>query len=117
MPAINFTMFVDKIADGTKKQTVRSDHKRAIKAGDPLYLYTDMGTKDARMLKTVICKSVNGIMLMERLAQPHGNVALTGIYLEEFAHADGFACYADMWAFFSKRVNNDGVFNGKLIKW
>lgn len=117
MPAINFTMFIDKIEDGTKCQTIRARTTIIIKAGDPLHLFTGMRTKECRQLKMVICKSVTEIFLMERLAQPRGNVALTGIYLEEFAQADGFACYADMWAFFSKQASNDGEFHGKLIKW
>lgn len=116
MPSINFTMFPEKVEDGTKCQTIRA-RTSTIKAGDPLYLFTGMRTKECRKLKMVICKSVTDIFLMERLAQPRGNVALTGIYLEEFAQADGFACYADMWDFFSKRANNEGEFHGKLIKW
>lgn len=115
MTAINFTMFIDKVENGTKTQTIRADTK--VKAGDALQLYTGMRTKACRLLKHTICKSVTSVILMSRLAQPHGNVALTGIYLEEFAHADGFATYADMWAFFEKRANADGEFHGKVIKW
>ena len=115
MPAINFTMFPEKVENGTKKQTIRQ--RADIKPGDPLYLYTGMRTKNARQIGTALCKSVTSIFLMERLAQPHGNVALTGIYLEEFAHADGFANYAEMWSYFARRANNEGEFHGKLIKW
>ena len=116
MPIINFTMFVDKVADGSKTQTIRAQ-KSTIKAGDVLYLYTGLRTKNARELKTVICKSVTSVILMSQIALPHGNTALTGLYLEEFAHADGFASYADMWAFFTKRANAAGEFHGKVIKW
>lgn len=115
MTALNFTMFPEKVEDGTKRQTIRTDTR--VMAGDALQLYTGLRTKACRKLRDAVCNSVQSVVLMERIAIPHGNVSLTGIYLEEFAHADGFASYADMWAFFSKRANADGEYRGKIIKW
>jgi uncharacterized protein YqfB (UPF0267 family) len=115
MTAINFTMFTDKVANGTKTQTIRATTRA--RAGEVLQLYVGQRTKDCRKVRDVVCKSVAEVMLMERLAQVKGDAARTGIYLEEFAHADGFDSYADMWAFFSRRANDAGEFHGKLIKW
>lgn len=119
MSAINFTMFIDKVEDGTKNQTIRklSRGGAMVRAGANLQLYTGLRTKECRKLREVVCKSVTPIILMEGCALPHGNVALTGVYLEEFAHADGFACYADMWEFFKVRANQAVEFHGVLIKW
>lgn len=115
MVAINFTVFVDKVEGGTKRQTIRADIKA--KPGDNLQLYTGQRTRACRKLRDAVCKTVTPVVLMERCAIPKGGAILTGIYLEEFAVADGFATYADMWAFFSPRANATGEFHGKLIKW
>lgn len=116
MTAINFTMFPEKVADGSKRQTIRTDTKA--KAGDALQLYTGMRTKSCRKLGDGVCKTVALVSLFEPHAFRHDSgVWLTGIGLEEFAQADGFATYADMWAFFRKRANAQGEYRGKLIKW
>lgn len=116
MAAINFTMFIDKVEDGTKTQTIRKETN--VKAGDTLQLYTGQRTKACRKLKDAICKSVTPIILMERIAiQTRNNVMLTGIYLEDFAIKDGFTNYSQMWNFFKKWANAEGEFQGKVIKW
>ena len=52
MPALNFTMFVDKVESGEKRQTIRAYRKdgRDPKPGDPLYLFTGMRTTACRRL-------------------------------------------------------------------
>ena len=116
MTAINFTMFPDKVEAGTKRQTIRTDTK--IMAGDALQLYTGQRTKSCRKLGDAICKAVVLVSLIERAAFDHQRgLWLTGIGLEEFAQADGFATYADMWAFFKPRADAKGEYRGKLIKW
>lgn len=116
MVALNFfPQFVSEVETGKKRQTIRS--KTTARVGCVLHLYTGLRRKGCRKLKNAICLSVEPITLMERVAQPHGNVTLMGMYLEEFAQRDGFATYADMWAFFAPRANADGEFNGVIIKW
>jgi len=121
MVAINFKMFPDKVAAGTKNQTIRNAaHKSPgvpLRPGDDLQLYHGMRTKACKLLREAVCKSVTQVILMEHTALLWKGLALTGIGLEEFAQADGFACYADMWAFFKGRANAAGEYHGWLIKW
>lgn len=55
MPLIGFTVFKDKLLDGTKTQTIRKLRKRPIKEGDKLYLYWHLRQKDCEKLGEVIC--------------------------------------------------------------
>lgn len=51
MPIINFKPeFAELVASGKKRQTIRAIRKRPFKAGDKLYLYTGLRTKEARNL-------------------------------------------------------------------
>lgn len=90
MPAISFTMFKEKILDGTKKQTIRAVSKRVIKKGDTLYLYWHQRQKDCELLKVVKCTSVHLI------------------YYRDFSHSesiakkDGFENAQEMRAWFEK---------------
>ena len=116
MVAINFTMFPDKVANGTKRQTIRATTR--VRAGDGLQLYAGQRTKDCRKLRDETCKAVIDVTLIATAAFEHARgLWLTGIALEEFAQADGFATYADMWTFFKPRANAQGEFRGKMIKW
>lgn len=116
MVALNFSpQFAAAVAAGKKRQTIRD--KTCARGGLVLQLYTGQRTKACRKLMDAVCLSVQCIVLMETVVQPHGNVTLMGAYLEEFAKKDGFATYADMWAFFAPRANEDGEYNGVLIKW
>lgn len=116
MTAINFTMFPDKVANGEKTQTIRDDTK--IRPGDALQLYKGMRKKGCILLREAVCKAVVLVSLKEHAAfDHHRGLWLTGIGLEEFAQADGFPCYADMWVFFKGRANALGEYRGKLIKW
>lgn len=116
MVALNFMQqFVPDIQSGKKRQTIRG--KTWARSGSVLQLYTGMRTKFCRKIMDVICASVQPLTLMAKIAQPQGNVVLMGMYLEEFAKKDGFKSYADMWDFFEGRANDDGEYNGVIIKW
>lgn len=116
MVALNFSpQFAKAVAAGEKRQTIRD--KTTARAGTALQLYTGQRTKRCEKLLDAVCTGVQPIILLETIAQPHGNVSLMGMFLEEFAQKDGFASYADMWAFFSPRANADGEYNGVIIRW
>ncbi|MEM3580854.1 MAG: ASCH domain-containing protein [Candidatus Bathyarchaeia archaeon] len=55
---IGFTLFREKILSGEKRQTIRLKRKRVPKAGEPLYLYWKLRTKECILLKKVVCKEV-----------------------------------------------------------
>lgn len=61
MPALNFTVFIDKILSGEKTCTVRAKRKRPIKKGDKLYLYTGMRHKNCQKLGEAVCLGVISI--------------------------------------------------------
>ena len=117
MVALNYTMFVDKVIAGTKRQTIRAETKAH--PGCMLQHYEGQRTKKCRKLRPDdVCLSVINVVLMEKVAQPAGNTAFVGkVHLDEFAKNDGFDTYEDMWAFFKARANEHGEFHGKLIKW
>jgi hypothetical protein len=113
--ALNFTMFVDKVESGEKRQTIRANTKAT--SGCNLTLYEGMRTKKCRKLGEAKCVSVQKVTLMETLVQPQGNCVIGGMFLDGFAKADGFKTYADMWAFFKPRANEHGEFHGFLVRW
>ena len=53
MPAINFSMFIDKLENGTKTCTIRNNPPRGAKVGEKCKLYTGMRTKNCRLLGEV----------------------------------------------------------------
>lgn len=55
MPLIGFTIFKDKIQDGSKRQTIRKLRKRPIKVGDTLYIYWKLRTKECERLRVEKC--------------------------------------------------------------
>jgi hypothetical protein len=54
-PLLSFTVFKDKILDGSKTQTIRKLRKRPIKQGDRLYLYWHCRQKDCEKIGEAIC--------------------------------------------------------------
>lgn len=62
MPAINFTVFQDKILSGEKCQTVRATARA--RPGDRLHLYTGMRTKACRKLGEAVCAAVIPVVIL-----------------------------------------------------
>lgn len=58
MPALNFTVFIDKILIGGKTQTIRMKRKNPIKPGDKLFLYTRMRDESCRKLGEAVCSKI-----------------------------------------------------------
>lgn len=115
MPAINFKPeFAKLIRTGKKKQTIRQERKNPIKPGDTLQLYTGLRTKQAKKIKTVTCKDVTKIIIVE-----HGVIlvppAPTDIIIEKLWREDGFPNFQAFIEFFDKFYGLP--FTGVLIRW
>jgi len=120
MPALNFqARFAPLVEAGKKRQTIRAPRKdgRDPKAGQTLYLYTGMRTKDCRKLLNgeVKCKSVEKI----EIVHPEG-VFVSGRLLcheerQSMAEADGFEHSGQMAEWFKREYGLP--FEGWLIRW
>ena len=121
MPAINFkTQFADKVESGEKKQTIRPVRKKPIKAGDTLYLYTGMRTKNCRRLLVTECISIADIKIHENKARIEERDFFWSRHeectsLNELANDDGFNSWPEMQEFFQKQYGLP--FEGVLIRW
>lgn len=58
MAQIGFTVFKEKVLDGTKAQTIREPRKRPIRVGELLYLYWRLRRPDCELLKVARCIEV-----------------------------------------------------------
>lgn len=116
MPALNFQkQFADKVERGEKRQTIRKKKKHPIKAGDKLYLYTGMRTKQCRKLGEEVCKKVYKFGIDSDEEVYFDECVLIGIEKEQLAKDDGFECAADMIDWFK---NTHGLpFFGQVILW
>ena len=112
MPALSFSIAKDKIISGAKRQTIRAVRKRAIAAGDKLYLYwKQQSPKDCEKLGEATCTSVKPIKIS--YGAVYCNIPIAS--LESFAIADGFDNWDDLVQYFEK---NYGLpFEGVLIQW
>lgn len=112
MVAINFTVFQDKILDGSKRQTIRRTAR--CKPGDRLQLYTGMRTKSCRKLGEAVCVNVLTVII-KRSYTSVGYHRLSNREEASLAKRDGFASVADMIGFFEKHY---GIpFEGEMIVW
>lgn len=114
MVAINFSpQFADAVEDGCKTQTIRQ--KARAKAGQALQLYTGQRTKDCRKLAEAVCIDCTYVGLTER-GVTLGDTSRFPGDRDDFARADGFRDYAEMWAWFSARYETNS-FTGHVIRW
>ncbi len=123
MPALNFkAQFAPLVESGEKSQTIRKVRKHPIKAGDRLFLFTGMRTKQCRKLRETVCTNARMIAI-----QPPGGVIVSeGIYLwekgqlstteaKQLARKDGFSRLTDFVRFFKDQYGLP--FEGVLIEW
>ena len=62
MALLGFTVYKEKILDGSKRQTIRKLRKHPILVGDKLYLYWKLRTKDCEKLGEAVCKETFTIL-------------------------------------------------------
>ena len=103
-----------------KTQTIRAFRKdgRDPNAGDKLYLYTGMRTKNCIKLGEVICKEVSEIEISDQMIFLKTDLIqgpLLTWQARALAQADGFDDLEDMQNWFKQ--THDLPFKGKLIKW
>lgn len=117
MVAINFNQrFANMVQSGKKRQTVRrSDHPA--EAGKKLQLYTGQRTKDCRKLvyPDPVCLLTDYCAIRKHYIT-FGNRDLHPRSSDDFAKADGFENYDEMYRWFAERYEAD-EFVGKVIKW
>ncbi len=119
MPALNYTVFIDKVASGEKCQTIRAMRKRPFKVGDVLSHYTGMRTKKCRKIRPdTICTGADEIIMQQGVGE--FRVIVKGKILgspavHTLARADGFEGTWDFYEFFA--LTHGLPFTGQIIKW
>ena len=91
MPALNFTVFMDKVESKEKRQTIRKRRKRPWKVGDILALYTGQRTKNCRLLMWALCTETFTVHRRGYLQWWRGRHELSVEDLEDLAKRDGFS--------------------------
>lgn len=116
---VNFSVFIDKILDGSKRQTIRRERKNPIKVGDKLQLFTGLRTKKCKKLGTAIVAEINYINIWQdeywgvQVGVNDDNLLYDEV--EVLRKADGFDNQKDFFSFFE---NHYGLpFEGVIIKW
>ena len=115
MVAINFTMFVDKVAAREKRRTIRKSAR--CKVGDKIQLYTGMRTKSCRKLveADAVCTRVAPIKIVsDDFLLCHG-YGQTPNAREGLAKLDGFTSYKEMADWFDEKYGLP--FEGYLHVW
>lgn len=125
MVAYNFKLrFVEAVATGAKRQTIRAHRRRHARPGEPVQLFYAMRTPLCRKLvdPDPVCLSAESIEILVPQANrpaywlkdrsPVERAAVD----DDFARADGFEDAAD-FALFWRRTHGEGLFRGVLIRW
>lgn len=123
---VNFTVFIDKILSGEKRQTIRKAGKKweNVKVGDKLTLYTGLRTKQCRKLGEAEVESIEDIRIETEVNDKRtifwGEVFVNNKKLDDgtiryLAELDGFKYTFEFLDFFNSHYGED--FKGKIIKW
>ena len=115
MAGISFSVFREKILDGSKRQTIRAVRKNPIKEGETLYMWWKQRSPEREKLGEAKCVRVTRIFIhRDSFVMPHILGQLPEI-LDSFAIADGFDNWQQLIEFFE---NAHGLpFEGVLIEW
>ena len=119
---VNFSVFIDKILSGEKRQTIRraSPKWKNVKVGDKLTLYTGLRTKQCRKLGEAVVESIGKVKLYK--AGLIGTITRDGEYwltedeVEQLARRDGFDDVYDFWNFFDAHYDTRPI-EMKVIRW
>ena len=123
MPAISFSVFKDKILDGSKTQTIRKIRKRPIKLGDTLQLYWQQRTPNRELLLESKCIAISTVEIHDDCFIIDDDIPTKGSarfcaysrMMRDFAIADGFNDWEEMLNWLEK--THGLPFSGVLIKW
>ena len=104
---VNFTVFIDKILSGEKRQTIRRNSPKwaNVKVGDKLTLYTGLRTLHCRKLGEAVVESITPITLQSVSCWIEAHTPLEDFLLslsdvQDLAHRDGFESLRDFFLFF-----------------
>jgi hypothetical protein len=116
MVALSFSVFLDKIIDGSKVNTIRQERKHPIKKGDRLQLYwKQRSPSEGFQIGDAICKEVIPITIdSNAIIMPHSELVVPEA-LDQFARLDGFENWEGMRLFFNSRYHLP--FKGVFIGW
>jgi len=120
MAGISFSVFKDKILNGSKRQTIRGIRKNPIKEGEKLYLWWKQRSPQREKLGEAKCVSIRHVYINNgvEIKKPNDNFAsflINDGELNQFAIADGFDNWQQLIEFFE---NAHGLpFEGVLIEW
>lgn len=120
---VNFSVFIDKILAGEKRQTIRraSPKWQNVKAGDKLTLYAGLRTKQCRKLGEAILESITPIMIDTEcdnvaVETPLGDFNLDLPALNDLVARDGFISNDEFFKFFCLNYKV-GRFKMFVIRW
>lgn len=124
---VNFTVFIDKILSGEKRQTIRrAGFKwKSVKVGDKLTLYTGLRTKQCRKLGEAVVESVGKVVFYRAgliaVVTRYGENWLTEFWLtedevDELVRRDGFGDVHDFWKFFDAHYPKRPI-GMNVIRW
>ena len=120
---VNFSVFIDKILSGEKRQTIRRAGVKwgSVKVGDKLTLYTGLRTKECRKLGEAVVESITPITIDTEcdnvaVETPLGDFNLDLPALNDLVARDGFISNADFFKFFCLHYKV-GSFKMFVIRW
>jgi hypothetical protein len=113
MPAVNFTMFREKILSREKLHTIRRIRNRPIKVDDRLVLYWMQRTADCKKLMDTKCTAIQTFAMNQYGTMFVDGDPLNDWQAEELAIADGFKNADEMREFF--RGHYGDILSGMVI--
>ena len=116
MPAINFTVFKDKVLSGAKRHTIRLIRKRPINVGDQLILYWMQRTAECEKLGESRCTAIQAFAMNQQGTIFVDGASLNDQQAEELAIADGFNNADEMRKFFRDRYGRI-IVDMVIIHW
>ena len=115
MAGISFSVFKDKILDGSKRHTIRAPRKIPIKVGDKLYLWWKQRSPEREKLGEATCNKISDVLINIDGVNVEDKIIINEIGLDNFAIADGFDNWQQLIKFFD---DAHGLpFEGVLIEW
>jgi hypothetical protein len=122
MAGLSFSVFKNKILNGSKRQTIRGIRKHPIKEGEKLFLWWKQRSPHREKLGEAKCIKVLEIKIFKDEVRVKDESLLyrsatysTSESLNKFAIADGFNNWQELVEFFE---STHGLpFTGVLIQW
>lgn len=112
--------FAAAVADGTKRQTIRSNRKDGKRPapGDIAALYTGLRTRNTQHLRDGVVTTCHAVRIS---CMGYGELIIDGAALSgeartAFAQADGFPDWPSMLDFFKIQYGQD-TFDGFCVEW